>query len=1181
MRIRNLFKKQIDRSIQGVVTIGNENDLQKIQELDEYVVTKEITEEFRRFFKKYSESIKTPTDKMGVWITGFFGSGKSHFLKIMGYLLENELVGDKNAIDYFEDKIQDNFVMNYIKQSAQIKNKVILFNIDSKAKSNSKQQSQAIMDIMLRSFNEAVGLCSTTPWVADMERILIKEGVYEGFKESFKKLSKKDWIDGRNHALLNRDKIIKSLVEVRDMSVESAEAFVTDATLNHTKTTEEFAKIVNDYTKANKTRVIFLMDEVGQFIGTSGSLMLNLQTVVEDLGKLCHGDAWVVVTSQQHIVTMVDANKGTQNDFSKIQGRFDTRILLSGSNADEVIKKRLLEKSENAVTPLKSLYEQYQSKLSNLIMFDAKPTWTGFKNAEEFKDVYPFVPYQFELLQKVFEAIREHGMTEGKHLSQNERSLLNGFQEAAKEVAESDSNILVPFDSFYATVKNFIDYPIQTVFTNAQRKPSLDDFDLRVLKLLFMIKHVKEMDATIERLSTLMVSSINEDKLVLRDKILNSLKKLEEETLIQKNGPEYDFLTNEEQDVNRQINNTSYNEGDVTRTVSEIIYDRVLDSNKYRYKSRYDFSLNRYVDDEIKGSYNPDNITIKVISQLNNQNLSEESEFMSESMRLSGIVIDLREGTYLEELIKAAKIENFRRNNSTNASASLAEIMDKKIREASDRRKRAEQIIREVLKKAPIYANSSLLNIREKDAKDRIHEAIENQIESKFYKLDYVKSYYNSNDAINTMLNDSRTSLDTLEQDANYIAYKEILDKLKDGKKIHRRTSVKQLIDIFLKAPYGWKELDVRGMIGSLLKANQIKISIHDSVIALNDQNFKYKFSKAESLDTMVVLIQEKMDDQILFEVKKIMKDAFDETYPIQEEQLKNDVLEFFRGKKKILEDIQTKYGPGSFAGKSALADIYTVFEKITKSNDNGIIFNSVISNKDALINNAPVLEQIISFYQSNSAQKKNFNDAKEIVDWYLKNQLFENLVGLDEVVEKMNAILNLDLPFARMNELGTLVFQAKTIQDKIKQEKIKVINDVLNKNLKAIEYEINQALELELEEADKSDLNTKFDEVKDKFSQWFNHLSLASQNELDSTKNASDREVEGVKRYIANIITRPSDDTPSDEPKPIVKRVRIAQFVSVANKRIKTKEDVKKVLNEIERNLIELLSGADEIDVE
>ena len=171
MKIRNLFKKPIDRSIQGVVTIGNESDLQKIQELEEYVVTNEITNSFRTFFKKYSESVKTPTDKIGVWITGFFGSGKSHFLKILGYLLENERVGDKNAIDYFDEKINDNFVLNYIKQSSQINNKVILFNIDSKAKSNSKQQSQAIMEIMLRSFNEAVGLCATTPWVSDFERI--------------------------------------------------------------------------------------------------------------------------------------------------------------------------------------------------------------------------------------------------------------------------------------------------------------------------------------------------------------------------------------------------------------------------------------------------------------------------------------------------------------------------------------------------------------------------------------------------------------------------------------------------------------------------------------------------------------------------------------------------------------------------------------------------------------------------------------------------------------------------------------------------------------------------------------------------------------------------------------------------------------------------------------------------
>lgn len=79
-----------------------------------------------------------------------------------------------------------------------------------------------------------------------------------------------------------------------------------------------------------------------------------------------------------------------------------------------------------------SLYDGNSSKLSNLILFQAKPTWSGYKNAEDFMEVYPFVSYQFELLQKVFMSIRDHGMSEGKHLSQTERSLLSAFQDSAK-----------------------------------------------------------------------------------------------------------------------------------------------------------------------------------------------------------------------------------------------------------------------------------------------------------------------------------------------------------------------------------------------------------------------------------------------------------------------------------------------------------------------------------------------------------------------------------------------------------------------------------------------------------------------------------------------------------------------------------------------------------------------------
>ena len=135
-----------------------------------------------------------------------------------------------------------------------------------------------------------------------------------------------------------------ALVEVRNVPRDDAEKYVEDQIINYKISTEEFAKIVNSYCKKYKTRVVFLMDEVGQFIGDNTQLMLNLQTCVEDLGKYCRGQAWVVVTSQQELKAMIDSTKDKQQDFSKIQARFDTRILLSGAEAGEVIKNVFLIK---------------------------------------------------------------------------------------------------------------------------------------------------------------------------------------------------------------------------------------------------------------------------------------------------------------------------------------------------------------------------------------------------------------------------------------------------------------------------------------------------------------------------------------------------------------------------------------------------------------------------------------------------------------------------------------------------------------------------------------------------------------------------------------------------------------------------------------------------------------------
>ena len=97
MELKKLYLKNIEREIQGVIKVDDDNYVS--QELEEYVVTSELLKYFGTFFDAYKKGIDGRTDKMGVWISGFFGSGKSHFLKILSYLLENKVVNGKRAVD--------------------------------------------------------------------------------------------------------------------------------------------------------------------------------------------------------------------------------------------------------------------------------------------------------------------------------------------------------------------------------------------------------------------------------------------------------------------------------------------------------------------------------------------------------------------------------------------------------------------------------------------------------------------------------------------------------------------------------------------------------------------------------------------------------------------------------------------------------------------------------------------------------------------------------------------------------------------------------------------------------------------------------------------------------------------------------------------------------------------------
>ncbi|MEE1517239.1 MAG: BREX system P-loop protein BrxC, partial [Lachnospiraceae bacterium] len=467
MRLHDIYAKEIDRPINGVIKVAQDDNESIEQELSEYVITKELRKHFTTFLNNYEQSIDSPTDKIGVWISGFFGSGKSHFLKMLSYLLSNQEVAGKQAITYFEDKFDDPMMYAQLEHCASVETDTILFNIDSKSPIN--KDATAILRVFAKVFYEHLGFYGNDLKVAKLEQHISKLGKMDEFKTKYEDLLGDSWENTRDAFAFYEDDIVEILMDVLGMSETAARNWFNGEETAEL-TIEQLVKEIREYinSRGKDYRLLFMVDEVGQYIGSDGSLMLNLQTIVEEIGSKCGGRVWVMVTSQEAIDSIT---KISGDDFSKIQGRFNTRLSLSSSSVDEVIKKRILAKTENAENMLRLVYVEKGAGLKSTLSFQ-QGTYVqdlkGYENEYEFVETYPFVPYQFIIMQKVFSEIRKHGNS-GKHLSGGERSMLSGFQEAAQKIEYKDEYALAPFYLFYDTVHTFLDSTIRRVIDRCQK----------------------------------------------------------------------------------------------------------------------------------------------------------------------------------------------------------------------------------------------------------------------------------------------------------------------------------------------------------------------------------------------------------------------------------------------------------------------------------------------------------------------------------------------------------------------------------------------------------------------------------------------------------------------------------------------------------------------------------------
>lgn len=763
MIIRNMFEKQIDRPINGVIKVDEEVEKVIEQEVGEYVITNELKKHFITFFSSYADALNVPTTDIGVWISGFFGSGKSHFLKMLSYIMENKEINGVRTVERFREKFADDpATFMLIDQATQPDTETVLFNIGIQSSIN--KDDTAVQRVFAKVFYEHLGLYGRNLKVAQLEYYILRQGKYDDFKAAYLRRSGKTWEDDRQGFAFKGKFIVPTLMEVLDMSEEHANAWFKD------KAPVEFSiellvSQIKEYvdSKSKDFHLLFMADEVGQYVGTNISLLLDLQGVIEKLGSECKGKVWVVCTGQSALDEII---KVRSDEFSRIQDRFKTRLSLSSSSVDEVIQRRLLKKTPEAEALLEKEYDLNAAVLRNLFAFTTNivAIKRDYLGGHEFAANYPFIPYQFILLQRVFTEIRRHGNS-GKNSSDSARPMLAGFQEAitmvsaqdaAGSILDRDEYAIVPFHRFYDTVHRSLDPAIRNVIEKAIRDAEqgfgIQKDDVNVLKLLYLLRYIQEyMPATLDNLTILMADDIRMDKLARKAEIQASLDRLMSQNYIARHADQYNFLTDEEQDIQREITNTPVDTAKISERIGSIIYGGIYTNKKFHF-GKSDFPFDQLVDGHAIGVLTG-GMRLRVLTDATPDEMKGDFRLMTES-KGKEVVVVLAETDYFKALESAMKIRQYvKGQNLTQKPKSVQDIIRDQQEEATRLEERAEQQIRQAIEEGTFYADGEKLDLHGGEARARIDKALEYLVTHVYSQLDKITRFADSDADVIAVLN--------------------------------------------------------------------------------------------------------------------------------------------------------------------------------------------------------------------------------------------------------------------------------------------------------------------------------------------------------------------------------------------------------------------------------------------
>jgi hypothetical protein len=780
----------------------------------------------------------------------------------------------------------------------------------------------------------------------------------------------------------------------------------------------------------------------------------------------------VLVTSQEAIDSVVTV-KG--NDFSKIQGRFDTRLSLSSSSVDEVIKKRVLAKKPEAESLLKMVFDNQRATLKNLFTFtETKKDIKGYGDEREFIDSYPFVPYQFTIIQNVLAEIRKHGNS-GKHLSGGERSMLSGFQEAVQKISEETESALVPFYRFYDTVSTFLESTIRRVIERcsvaAEKGNGMEKYDVSVLKLLYLIRYITDITPNAENIAILMVEAIDTDMIALKVKVHESLDRLESQNYISRSGDNYLFLTDEEQDIASDIRRTEVESVAIIERIAKIVYDDIYTNTKLKYKKIYDISFDKYIDGKLHGISGA-GATLRIVTIAGDlSDVGEHDIFLRTASNGEAVVILSKDTacSYYSELEAAEKINRYANKKSGLMPDSIHTIISSRQQDAKLLFKKAKANIEKAIVGAKVYVSGTKLDIKASTAKEFLDEVLTALIDTVYTKLGYITKTLSNDDAeiLSILRNGEQTSF--MGGD-NADATAELSQWLDDRANTYIPVTMEDIQKRYQAIPYGWREIDIAALVARLVVAKKVNIEYGGAVVGIGERRLAdYLRKRTEIVKTKVVKRTE-IDEETKKKAIGVLREYFGQmAFSEDEDTLIKEVAEKLETRKQEYADLlQREYVASQYPGDDVVRAARDILQNCLEKRRDGTGFLSGITQrKDRLLDSKEDMEEVAAFFRS---QRTAFDTA-----WKLKNDIsgerdyFATDTAVTDSIKRITEIIQNRKPYKNIQELPGLCQTVREAYDKLLTAKRAEVSDFITQCMNNVHTAIGENMRAK-EESNRAD---------------------------------------------------------------------------------------------------------------